>query len=113
MIKRPRIEIPKILAAAKGEACTLNFNGCLGKHPSVVACHSPYHQHGKGMGNKSHDIFVAFGCQHCHDILDGRKHIKPDEWAVSTDIWAQFKWNKFHDGMAETQIRLIEKGVLK
>ena len=38
---------------------------------TVVACHSNSLRHGKGTGIKAHDL-IAFGCQECHDLLDGR-----------------------------------------
>lgn len=109
-LKRPRIVMKKITDSARGEACTLNFQGCQGRHPSVVFCHSPYNFHGKGTGQKAHDIFGCYGCKSCHDLLDGRKRPPKD---VPKDTWARFKMDRFMLAMSETWIRLIEKEVLK
>ena len=40
-------------------------------HGHIVGCHSNSIKHGKGMGIKAHDL-VAYLCNHCHDIIDGR-----------------------------------------
>lgn len=37
----------------------------------VVACHSNHLRHGKGMGQKAHDL-PAYLCGECHSLLDGR-----------------------------------------
>ena len=37
----------------------------------VVACHSNSLSHGKGIGQKAHDV-PAYLCGDCHDLLDGR-----------------------------------------
>jgi hypothetical protein len=39
---------------------------------TVVAAHSNQLRHGKGMGIKAHDCFIAYLCCRCHDIVDGR-----------------------------------------
>jgi hypothetical protein len=43
-----------------------------------VAAHSNKAIHGKGMGQKAHDCFVAFLCRECHDWLDGRSGYSVD-----------------------------------
>ncbi len=40
-----------------------------GVHPSVPA-HSNSQRHGRGVGHKSHDVFVAAACGPCHDWYD-------------------------------------------
>lgn len=54
----------------------------------------------KGIGMKVPDIFIMYGCNHCHDIIDGRKK---GEWDYRDIVRA----------MAETQMKLIEKGLIK
>lgn len=64
---------PKLLALAKGAPCLIAVPGiCRGNRQTVVACHSNWLDHGKGVGLKAHDCFIAFGCQDCHDAIDGR-----------------------------------------
>lgn len=113
MLKRNPIRMKKILAAANGETCTFNFVGCQGKHPSVVACHSNYHQHGKGMGQKADDIFVAFGCQNCHDIFDRRKPADPMEQIQDPNKYSEYLMMKFYEAMSKTWQKLILRGILK
>ena len=103
------IRIQKIRDSAKGEACTLNFDGCMGKHPSVVFCHSNYNFHNKGASQKADDIFGCYGCSNCHDKYDGRKEDR--EAKLST--WPEFKYDKFYRAMCLTWQRLIHRGILK
>ena len=71
--KKPRIEIPKILAYAKGQPCTLRIHGvCNRDSDTVVAAHSPCQEDQQGMGQKPHDFLISFACSTCHAWLDGR-----------------------------------------
>ena len=47
---------------------------CNGNNETTVACHSNLAAHGKGMGIKADDRYVAWGCSSCHDAIDGRSH---------------------------------------
>jgi len=52
--------------------CMIEAPGCLGgSEGTQVGCHSNMLEHGHGAGLKAHDL-LAFGCQHCHDVIDGR-----------------------------------------
>lgn len=53
----------------------------------------------KGTGLKVPDIFAFYGCHHCHSVVDGR--VK-GEWTYRDIVRA----------MAETQMKLIEKGLV-
>ncbi|TNE57816.1 MAG: DUF1364 family protein [Sphingomonadales bacterium] len=70
----PKVRSEHIMAAAAGMPCTLRIasfypgHQCAG-HETTVACHLPVG--GKGISTKVTDLAVAFGCKHCHDILDG------------------------------------------
>lgn len=37
---------------------------------TVVAAHSNSQRHGKGMGLKAHDVYVAYLCHSCHSFVD-------------------------------------------
>jgi len=63
----------KWLAAARGQDCTLRFIGCNRNPETTVAAHSPFKEHGGGMGIKAPDDKIVFACSVCHDILDGRR----------------------------------------
>lgn len=59
-----------ILNAARGENCTMRTPLCNHDPDTTVACHSNWEMHGKGLGHKAEDIFVAFGCSSCYHWLD-------------------------------------------
>lgn len=70
----PKVRSPLIMATAAGIPCTIRIAsfipGLRCEHPSTtVACHLPVG--GKGMSTKETDLAVAFGCAHCHALLDG------------------------------------------
>jgi hypothetical protein len=50
-----------------------------------VAAHSNSLAHGRGIGHKAPDYYVAYLCQRCHDEVDGRvgglsKEEKRERW---------------------------------
>lgn len=103
--KRRRIEIPKLLRAAKDEECQFQGPTCQGGTDTTVAMHSNMGEDGKGMGQKADDIYICFGCNACHCFLDGGYSNKGySQWQVE---------EMFHRGMKRTWRRLIEKGVLR
>lgn len=97
-----RIEIPKLLASAKGQACVC----CRSKDGTVVAAHyTGFRQHklGKGGGIKCHDLFVAFLCDKCHqrfDSLDASEF--KDRWMRKIDqseqmmFWIMKTWEELY-----------------
>ena len=89
----------KIRNSARGEDCTLRLDGCCNNTETVVLCHAPGTGM-KGIGMKAPDIFAVYGCHHGHDIIDGRKK---GEWDYRDIVRA----------LAETQMKLIDKGLLK
>lgn len=102
--KRSPYRNQKIRDSARGEPCALEFDGCLSSTETTVWCHSPYGEDGKGMGQKSDDLFGCFGCASCHDILDGRKKSRYGEEEIR---------DTFHRAMKRSQRRLLDKGILK
>jgi hypothetical protein len=85
--------------SARGESCTLRIPDVCNFDPATtVFCHLPANQ--RGMGIKTPDIAGCYGCSSCHDVLDGRRH---SEW---------IDWRNVLRAMVETQLRLIEKGLL-
>ncbi len=92
------VKSKKIRDSARGENCTLRLDGCLPGNDTVVLCHAPGTGM-KGTGLKVPDIFAFYGCHHCHSVVDGR--VK-GEWTYRDIVRA----------MAETQMKLIEKGLV-
>lgn len=70
----PKVRSRPLLDACQHMPCTLRIAGFIGMpcahQGTVVGCHLP--TIGKGWGTKVSDLFVAAGCQVCHDLLDGR-----------------------------------------
>ena len=66
---------------AKDKPCMIRLEGCDGGRTTVL-CHyrlSPY----CGTGIKPDDfVFGAWGCQNCHDIVDGRKKTNHDRTSI-------------------------------
>lgn len=92
-----------IRKAAKGEDCTLNIAGVCNYNPeTVVLCHFPSETHGIGL--KSNDLSAGFGCSACHDVIDGRSHIKLSK----EDKEFYMRRSQFR-----TLLRLIDKGIVK
>lgn len=91
----------KIIQAAKHARCTRR--GCLSAYSPVAACHSNWQEHGKGKGLKAHDCFIAFMCQRCHDLIDGRvPGLTPEE--------RKEQWRLAHDA---TILWLFMEGVIE
>lgn len=57
----------KLKEAARDRPCVL-----CGSYGTTVAAHSNSLSHGRGMGHKAPDYYVAYVCQKHHDEIDGR-----------------------------------------
>lgn len=100
-----RIRLPKLLAAANGAPCM----NCGAQDGTVVAAHSNSSAHGKGMGQKAHDIFVAYLCVRCHDWYDYRTS-GMDPTGVYFPEERQAMWQKAH---GRTFVYAFAQGVLR
>lgn len=58
---------PKLLKSAQGQACQY----CESRG-TTVSCHANRVALGKGTGIKAPDFYVAWLCQDCHSLYDGR-----------------------------------------
>ena len=91
----------KIRESARGEDCQVRIYGvCNGDSETVVFAHLG----GGGMGAKASDLFGAYCCSSCHDVVDNR---------VNTDLSRAMVALDFFDGMVRTQGILLEKGLIK
>jgi len=91
----------KITRSAKYEDCLVRIPGYCNFDPQTTVC---AHNNGAGMGIKAHDIHSAYCCSACHDVIDGR--VKTEFSKEEIQIW--------HDaGIKRTQLKLIEKGLIK
>lgn len=96
-----RVISQKLRDSARDESCTLRLIGCLNGNETVVLCHASGTGM-KGTGMKAPDHFAMYGCQNCHDIIDGRKGIHGQHWDYRDIVRA----------VCETQMRMIEKGLI-
>lgn len=64
------IRSQKIRDSAEGETCDIQAPVCNGNTATVCWCHSPFQEHGKGVGLKAHDHEGCYGCSACHQWLD-------------------------------------------
>lgn len=94
----------KITQSAKGESCTIRLQNICNHNPeTVVYAHINGVRFGHGVGHKVLDIHGAYACSSCHDAIDFR---------VKTNfIKAELKLAHL-EGVIETQMRLIEKGLI-
>lgn len=71
-LKSSRPKMTPIRASARGQDCTLRFEGICNRNPeTTVWCHSNRIEDGKGMGLKARDEEGCYGCSDCHAWLDG------------------------------------------
>lgn len=97
---------PKILAHARGQACT----NCGTQDDTTVAAHSNLQEHGKGRGLKAHDIYVAYLCHACHRWLDAVGNLRDPTGLYYSN--ATDKREMFTRAMHKTLLILVKDGVL-
>ena len=91
----------KITKSAKGESCSLRIaHNCTDEFGAVVLCHIGTN---RGMGIKCNDSFAVYGCNHCHDIIDGRVEGGLMDYELDGEKLR---------ALEETQGKLIKKGLL-
>lgn len=90
--------------SANGRECQIRSPFCTGHTEGVVLCH--LRMIGiSGYGIKAPSQLATFGCQPCHDFVDGRRDV------------AQYPYETRRlyllEGMARTQAIWIKEGLLK
>ncbi len=108
-----KIRSEAIMQAAAGSPCTLRIASFLpGRRCSgpetVVGCHLPVW--GKGVSTKVTDMAVAFGCSHCHDLLDGRDR---EGWQYLMKHYEAAVMNRLLHGLTETHALLIAEDIIQ
>jgi hypothetical protein len=93
-----------ITKSAQGENCTVRIIGyCNGNPETTVLAHLSGIRYGHGTGQKVNDLHGAYCCSGCHDAIDGR---------VRTNYTRDELKLSHLEGVIETQLKLIEKGLL-
>jgi hypothetical protein len=94
-----------ITKSAKGENCTVRIIGyCNGNPETVVLAHLNGIRYGHGTGQKVSYLHGAYCCSDCHDVVDGRVRCNHSRQEIELDHLR---------GVIETQVKLIEKGLIK
>ena len=69
--------------------CFIRLSQTCGNHASVP-CHSEMLKHDRGVGKKSHPVFMVPGCPDCHAIFT-RNYLGREGyevlWAAAHDAW--------------------------
>ena len=86
--------------SARDQDCTLRIPGTCNFNPATtVLAHVPCGQ--RGIGIKGPDVIAVYACSACHDALDKRIY------GGEVDGWNVIR------ALAETQLKLIELGLIK
>jgi hypothetical protein len=94
----------KITNSAKSESCSIRLpNVCNHNNETVVFAHINGVRFGHGMARKVNDIHGAYACSNCHDAID--KRLKTDYSTTELKL-------AHYEGMIETQMKLLAKGLL-
>lgn len=94
-----------ITKSARMEDCTIRIPGvCNFNQETTIFAHLPGVRFGHGMAHKVLNMFGAYSCSSCHDLVDGR---------TRSDYTTDQIRIMHLDGVIETQMRLIEKGLVK
>lgn len=96
----------KLTKAANGQQCQLQIPGvCRGGTETTVACHSPLGE--DRQGGKADDFATAWGCFHCHAVLDRRAKFNDEYFSDEEQRYY------FHRGLVRTLANLFEKGIIR
>jgi hypothetical protein len=91
---------------AKGRNCQIRLYGCNHDPSTTVLCHlNSKLLFGAGMGMKVDDIFGAWGCSHCHALVDGRLSDMHSQSYVTLDE----RVLGFYEGVFRTQKILLDE----
>ena len=88
---------------AKGKPCMIRAPGCSYNDEETVLCH--WRDSSTGAGQKEADLIGAWGCRHCHDLVDDR---------LRNNGYNYEQVRTWHlDGIIRTQQQLIRDGIIK
>lgn len=95
----------KITKSARGQPCQIRIPGCDGGGETTVFCHFSLAGY-FGKGSKAPDLLGAYGCYHCHQVVDGQKP-RPQCWRREDVRLA------FAEGCLRTLVLLEEQGLVE
>ena len=92
----------KLRKSAKNQQCQIRIpQVCLAPGTDTVCL---CHLNGAGWALKNLDIHGAYGCQRCHDVVDGRVKSGWDSDLIK--LW-------FLEGVIRTQEIMVKEGLIK
>lgn len=99
------IKMTKIRKSAKGQECMVRLVGvCNGNAETTIFAHFRELALGCGTSHKPNDLFGAYACSSCHDVLDGRsKTAYERDWIIA----------EFRRAVMYTQKALLDMGLIK
>lgn len=101
LMKQHRHESKKLRESARGQDCTVRIPGYCNYDKSTVVL---AHLNGGGMGTKKSDLFAAFACSSCHDVLD---------WRVKARQYTMDEIELMHrEGVERTQQHWLDVGLV-
>ncbi len=80
--KQRRHESRHLRDSARGQPCLVRIPGVCNHDPATTIL---AHINGGGMGTKTSDLFGAFCCSSCHDVIDGRVKFACDKDMI--ELW--------------------------
>lgn len=98
--KQQRHESRHLRDSARGQPCLVRIPGICNHDPATTVL---AHLNGGGMGTKKSDLFGAFCCSDCHDVIDGR---------VKVDYLRPFIELMHHEGVERTQQHWLDVGLI-
>jgi hypothetical protein len=108
----PKVRSDALMQSAEGQPCSLRIAGFVGMscsgNATVVGCHLPVV--GRGVGTKATDLAVAYGCQTCHDLLDGRNQ---NARAIIMERYPAAFFERLLNALVETQARMVGAGIIE
>ncbi len=100
-LKQLRHESRHLRDSARGQPCLVRIPGACNHDPATTVL---AHINGGWMGTKTSDLFGAFCCSSCHDLIDGRvKHRVFDREEIDLMHW---------QGVQRTQQHWLDIGMV-
>lgn len=102
LLKQKRHESRHLRDSARGQPCMVRLPGICNHDPATTVL---AHLNGGGMGTKKSDLFGAFCCSACHDVLDGRVRVPPPLTTALVELM-------HHEGVERTQQHWLDVGLV-
>ena len=89
---------------ARDKPCMARTQWCNGNPATTVWAHLADQWAGRGIAHKAHDLLGFFGCNACHDVIDGRDKV------LETTREERRSWA--YEAVCRTQAYLLDNGLI-